>query len=639
MKKESFEIIRDFKKEKISYLLEKNSEDELIYIFNNAILEHNSMIYKTSIINRDKRDDFIEKLRQQSMMLTHYRLEYFLTEKSNIIKASEKIFDEIKEKLDNLSIIKNESIEEIVELFDREISEITYLAKREVEKKYKNKNIVVGEEIKISIYGQEANPDYVIEQMVQSLGLCLTFLAYKNSWFKKGFPFNNHKKHKTNKIDKQEIIKMVNLATSWRKLDSISSQAMLFNGFIDERYIEDNEAIVYDFNTYQTEFEINEFIASKRLVDKLSQSYFETAIKTKTNFNEVDSQYFEEVNAINELSEVYCDDILSLKIKYLGLNLSEWVVAFSEIKKISSKDRKLIYSYGEIETILQKRGLTHKQIRNFIKTVTFNEKSKDIFDNPIIKTNEGNFFLVKSAAKCISLSQIIISVLSTNEVTIKNKGYNFEDRVIKKTKEYGIKCDSFKFKRGLNEYEYDAVILLDDKIFIFECKNRSLSQGNPIKSARLMKDFEKFSQQVSRLVDGLRKHPEEINKRFNINSHNYEIIPVIMNCLPFSFMGIFNGVYITDFSCYSKFLHGSIDFIENVDNKLKEKSIYRLREKGNITAKDLILNLSRPFQVRVYLESLDLKKDLLYLDEDTYLCFTHCEADKTIGLRELIEST
>ena len=65
-----------------------------------------------------------------------------------------------------------------------------------------------------------------------------------------------------------------------------------------------------------------------------------------------------------------------------------------------------------------------------------------------------------------------------------DKGFRFERDVKELISEKVGDCKSFKFKRGTNEYEYDAVFTLGNRLFVLECKNRSLSWYNPVKAFR-----------------------------------------------------------------------------------------------------------------------------------------------------------
>lgn len=76
------------------------------------------------------------------------------------------------------------------------------------------------------------------------------------------------------------------------------------------------------------------------------------------------------------------------------------------------------------------------------------------------------------------ISNIILSKFASEEADLTAKGYGFEKDIISTLEEHGLNFKKFKFTRDKEEYEYDAVFLLDDKLFVLECKNTNLSSGS-----------------------------------------------------------------------------------------------------------------------------------------------------------------
>ena len=120
---------------------------------------------------------------------------------------------------------------------------------------------------------------------------------------------------------------------------------------------------------------------------------------------------------------------------------------------------------------------------------------------------------------------------------------------------HGIRCGDFH-RKGRKELEIDLIALWDDTLFVFECKFYSL----PSENARHQFDFctnqVDAADQLLRKVKAIEKDRSIVERALGVGSDAEwsEIVPVVLNGMPFSLPGMVNGVYYMDYSSLERFL-------------------------------------------------------------------------------------
>jgi hypothetical protein len=281
-------------------------------------------------------------------------------------------------------------------------------------------------------------------------------------------------------------------------------------------------------------------------------------------------------------------------------------------------------------------GLTEDKADIFINLATFGKSSRDFYDKPLLKLDNGSYYIFHPLFTGFSVFFTVLSVFSELEIIIKNKGKNFETSILDKLRNRDIQAGEFKFKRDLSEYEYDAVFILDNKLFVVECKNRSLPGWNPVRGARFEKFIGKTVAQVNRLVEGLKLHPEVFEEHFGRNISDFEIVPIIMNALPFAFPGKYKGVYLSDSSSFGQFLSSkTISFkeYEGKKNKIvKEQELLNLWQGDHPNSDDLIAHLDNPIHLEVYRNNIEIQHPWLKASDSVWFTFGELQADLQRGL-------
>jgi hypothetical protein len=102
-----------------------------------------------------------------------------------------------------------------------------------------------------------------------------------------------------------------------------------------------------------------------------------------------------------------------------------------------------------------------------------------MYDCPLVKTTSGKLILFAPALMGTNIASVVLSNLGRLRQPLSRKGTAFEAGVREFFAKRGMACRGFKVKRDGEEYEFDAVLVWDSYVFLFECKNRSLSGFDP----------------------------------------------------------------------------------------------------------------------------------------------------------------
>lgn len=656
--KKLLEKLKEYNDDAIMEILHLD-EEELITLLKKLFPISDGFICPHDKKMRAKRDDFYQEIVNYCNHHMYDEAKKLIFNKIKIAHCTEALFDKIKESLKDKDLSKQslpiQCWAQIIRI-ENEIDKIKEMANQSLSNiKGEDNTIVVSKSYTIEYEGTSVNPDFLIEQLISSLALSLILLSHENKWFKSGelvFPACPD-------IIKQDMVSagdITSLAIAWQKLSDASNRCILFSGDVflgkEEDLLDEewqcgiNE--IYFYQSKFSEFEKSDFIASRRLVDRSSQNFFETIIDydlRRVIVDDIekitsvdDGRYLlvNEIHALQELCKLYCCDITTDENEYEGLRIKEWVRGYSCLGYLSSKTPKRTYRKAEVISLLVQGGLDNGKAERFLKLTTFGIKSRDFYDKPLLLLDNGEYYLFHSILSGFSISSVVSSVFSQLEVEVKTKGKKFEESILNKLKQKNVKAESFKFKRGADEYEYDTVFVLDKRVFVVECKNRSISGWNSTRSARFSKFLSDTSKQVKRLVNGLTKYPEVFSEHFDEDISDFEVIPLIINCLPFSYAGKFEGVYVSDSSSFGKFfLSGvvSYDQYSGVNFEESNRKILHNFWSGNYpSSDDLIRHLENPIHLELYRNNIEEVISCLPVSSDTFFVINDLKADMHKGV-------
>lgn len=636
----SKEVINELSNYKLELFLECiggefSNEDYIIDLLKATIAQPN-ILYIHPNKKRTDRDGFIFRLRDNLNARGFERAIEYLDNKVNIINAAENNFDKISSILSQCEIEKlpfERKVWAHISRAEKEYSDIMGMVESKISNRKTAKSVInSGTVLLKDEHGNEFCPDAAYEKITTSLSLALGLIAYQNDCYIDG-KITLPERVEVEEDDTFKAGSTQLFAMSWKALEDVSYRCLLFGGTVnfcigqdvpEEARIKGKISESYHFSRNESVYEVYDSIANERLNRKISQNYFEmlhhegldnVVISDLSEINSLNDGRFlslDEISTGHAIQDVFCTDILTDKSTYSGLTLFEWVRSYSCLKFICEDNRESSYGViidsSIIENSLVKSGLNLEKAKLFIDLVTFGRDSRDLYDCPLLKLENNKFYILSHPLLVSSLSIIILSRMSSLQVVVDKKGYDFEKITMDQILNITNKCDSFKFKRENNEYEYDVIFILDNKIFLLECKNRTLSGFNPVHAYRKKQYIDETVLQVNRLKSALLEYPEVLKEKFGINVIDYEIVPVILNCLPFSWKGAYDGVYCTDSSSLGRFFtSGEINAVvsEKVGDKraLNKTAVYKLWASDKPTSSDLIRQLENPIQLKEYLDS------------------------------------
>ncbi|MBH3314195.1 hypothetical protein I5N64_05630 [Serratia marcescens] len=613
---------------------------------------------------RQERDRFFEALINNIQCDTTVK---HLSKLLSVFKTSEIIIDEIKTGLKALplmeeniqtlcwAVIKN-ALEEGYHLQEMMEAHSSKIGESGAPFTLNQKNILTDS-------GTSISPDSALDKIVSFLTLTLKMFAYE------------HKLTRSEDIIIPDMIdvdeSLVNNASSifyyslaWNDLITCTKSCIYFDNDIQiaqpdeipEFLKTDGVTTAVIFNRTRDNFEYFDTISNERLSRRLSQNFFEAISKFRFEkrlpsdiskwSGSLDAHpiTLEEYPYLNSLMEALSSH--DSKDIVLGLSLREWVRGYSVISYLSQNAKhKIIYSKKEITSVLRLGGFSELKADIFIKSITFGNDSRDIYDSPLIQTSNSSYLLFTPAYTAPLISNIILSKFSSKQADLSKKGYGFENDMIETLNKHKLVNRHFKFKRGLEEYEYDAVFLLDDKAFVLECKNTTLSGGSLTRAFQKIEFIADAAAQVKRLVDGLVSNAEVFKEQFGKNINDYELVPVVMNNLPFSIPGKIDGVYVTDSSAFSRLIKSryiDVGIISHDDTYQigNQKHVLSMWESDTLTAADIINHFENPVQLLDFLENKTMKKYPLRVSQDKIffnVVYETCYDSMSNKQKEIIE--
>ena len=509
--------------------------------------------------------------------------------------------------------------------------------------------------------GGAISADAVLEGLSDTVAMALIMEAYNNRWFDgetvilPEFP----------EIDEEVIIQSGStqvLALIWRQWQRTEKRRRYLGGeFIvlskdklPPKVPNNIERLVkyVPADDGFSDREIYDYISNIRLKDRLIQNFFELEIEHRLSEKGVGINNGaalppkelisgEEAHACISLSEILGYQIADDDERPGGLRLLEWVRGYTVLKELSSHNQgedvsveqcTPVFEENELVAILNKCGLEGELANMFISHTCLHKSCRDMFDCPIIRLGESHLLLFTPAVTNINIPMVVLSNLSNRGEVLGRKGKAFEKYIHGYLGKQRMEAFSFKATREGQEYEYDVVLPWEGHIFIFECKNRSLSGNDPVQSYYF--DLEVASQvkQVRRLAEALHKYPDIIEHNMGAQYMGHKVIPCILHSLPYSRSGNIEGVYFTDASSLKRFFdqpYFRIKIPHRIGDStiLHRTAIKKFWNGEKPEAQDYINQLENPFQIELSAK---------HLDSNT-MCFPLSETDLALTV-EVVRS-
>lgn len=316
-----------------------------------------------------------------------------------------------------------------------------------------------------------------------------------------------------------------------------------------------------------------------------------------------------EIHAETCLSQLLSADLIHDQSEYAGLTFAEWIRGYSVLQSISSDvletggaDRLTVrFSDTELVEMLQRLGLQGDKAQSFIKHATYRKASHDLFDQPLIKLQDGGYLLLAIAAATSSIPKVILSTLGMLEVNLDGRGKRFEASMIDLLNRHGIKAKTITCKRDGEEYDYDVAFVWGDYLFLFECKSRNLPTGDPARTYFFSLGIRSVEKQVKRLAEGLKRHPDILSANMP-EAVGKRVVHCVVNSLPFAKFTEENDLHFADEGGIARFFKQS----EIGPRKLTQTGLSDIDPKSVIahlwdgpepTPEDFLRHLRSPIQL------------------------------------------
>jgi hypothetical protein len=293
------------------------------------------------------------------------------------------------------------------------------------------------------------------------------------------------------------------------------------------------------------------------------------------------------------------------------LRIIEWLRGYAVLQALAEREAQKVkavclpmFSAQELLAVLERCGLSAKAARVFINRVTFGRKSWDLFDHPLLGTVDGKYLLFGPAILPADLARITLSAIANLGLSLGRKGKAFEDDTRRRlSAQSGLSVYAFKATRGGEEFEYDAIVVWDGYLFVLECKNRSLSGHDPMQAYYFDLEARSAVRQIQRLVQALKTYPDILEAHVGRHALELEIVPCVVNSLPFAVPGGYEGVYFTDASALKRFFENrylrqvAAHNLPNGRRLLHRSALMSFWEGDKPTPEDFLRQLRAPFQI------------------------------------------
>jgi hypothetical protein len=502
--------------------------------------------------------------------------------------------------------------------------------------------------------GSSYSPDGVLAGIVDVTTMTLFLHGHQNKWFDSQKFLVLPKLPDVTEEDVYKAGLTEVLAVSWHHWERMEQRCRYFDGEIKEYTGNDlpswtpegaEAAIEYDHISQGESFD---YLANNRLNDRLIQTFQEMLLQTnvQTKASGIAAPLSLPPGAFVSAQEAHSDESLSEILGYsivddlerpCGLRLLEWIRGYAALQcladeRYSQHGKTGVYFSVPRESLvalLDRVGLKDGAAEKFIDQASLRATSRDLFDQPLIRMQDGSLLLFGPGILNSDPARLTLSAIGNQSEQLGRKGKAFEGETLRFFEKQGFEAKAFKFKHDGEEFEYDVVVPWDDHIFVLECKNRTLSGHNPVAAYYFALEIASAVEQVRRLADALVEHADIVLERTGIDVSNKTIIPCVVNSLPYAMKGDQDGVYVTDASGLKRFFQERNFHIAR-PHYLKQKHatvLHRTAMKSlwvgdKPTPADLVSYLADPIQLQLMIAHTRKAKHGFGLGERTVVSVT-----------------
>jgi hypothetical protein len=496
--------------------------------------------------------------------------------------------------------------------------------------------------------GVRYGADAAISQLVNLMSMNAMLSAYGGKWFDADGIIRAPDFVATTEKQVTEVRAADITAVLWQQWQLVEERCRFLDGGLGKHpapadgFPEDAQIIAHHSESFG--WDLLDFAANERLGDRLGQTFQEMALKTNllkmgqgiepgTAMPPAGWVSPAEAHSTVMLCEYLGLDVATHPAELGGLRLAEWVRGFAVLQQLATArlksqkdpvDRTFPrVELAELEAVLARNGLTGGKARAFIDHASFARSSRDLYDAPILRGDGGWCRIAGPGLVGALLLRLVLSTLANKELVIDGKGEAFEEQFRKQFTDRGLPVYHFTASRPGGPYEYDAIMPWGKYLFVFECKNRSLSSSNPVASYNLLRSTTGHVRQVQRLVTALREDPSILTQFLKEDCTNLTIVPVVMNSMPFSVKGTVDGIFFADAGSTSRFFQERHMHISRAHQIGEIRVMYRVPthsqwEGETPSADDFMRHLEDPLPLQIMVAHLSFEPIVFQLGPVLY---------------------
>ncbi|WP_440060849.1 hypothetical protein ACTAB0_24640 [Pseudomonas syringae] len=500
--------------------------------------------------------------------------------------------------------------------------------------------------------GNEYDPNSNLHGLTIAVGDVIMLEAYSQGWFNAEGRISLPELPRTDEAIAEAVIANLRNANAWRIWKGVDERVRFLGASLTQisnelhswktRVEEDGGPKIQLELNAAFEFkpdmgvELLDTLANERFDTILDQNFRKLLITTNAVEKVSDLASFVELApkgyvSVDEVHAVLMFSFLTKmdpwKAKSNDLSIVEIIRGYAVLKNfIGALDQKNEthtprVSRARLHLELTRFGLTSLAANSFIDRATFQRSSRDLYDQPLIKTINDEFFVFGPSLVSANLPKIVFSSLANEGATFEEKGGMYEAATIGMLQGAGFQPRNLKVRRGGDEeqeYDYDVAFTWDDYVFFIECKNRGLPMGNPIAIYRFNNELHDHIKQVKRLKQALLDYPDILEKDFP-EAVGKKAIFCLVNALPFA-IGSFDGLYIIDDSILGRFFtsptFGMVAGRLDGKGQVKRIDLKKIWTGSKPTAKEFISYLAEPPQLIMAKKHYEIAPKIEFLSDE-----------------------
>lgn len=295
------------------------------------------------------------------------------------------------------------------------------------------------------------------------------------------------------------------------------------NGFVNIEKKEDRIVIRYAETPHllwlrksKSKLQIYEYIQEAELANavKACPTYFSNEL---TDFNELlawgtlksylhtDDIY----TLIDDVPIIYWIKAYAALIRYAKrVNFINSCRRFFLIRAFLGKGL-LIRRRNEWIELFTQIGIPQECANRIFDSLIYSKKSSDLYDFPFVRI-KNKYMIVPALLNVAHPGKLLKSRFRQNDFNISQKGKLFEKEIVNMLKQHGLPVAQFHRKHDGEDYECDVAFLLDDTLFLCECKDN----GDKYLYDYVANFYENDVAQMERISNFFEAHTEIIHEEF-----------------------------------------------------------------------------------------------------------------------------